>query len=313
MLAVRIARRRMVAEQVVALELRASGDTKLPAFTAGSHIDVILPNGLVRQYSLLNSPAKTDSYEIAVLRDPKSRGGSICVHEQLHEGVELKISTPRNLFPLHPKENIVLMAGGIGITPLLSMAWQLHLEHRKFSLHYCTRSASAAAFHAELLNLPFAASVHCHLDDGNDAQKLDFNPILINTQHTDLYVCGPAGFIDYVKTRAQTAGWASNRLHSESFSPAANALGDSFNIRLARRGITVMVPPHQSALEALLSAGIEIPASCEQGICGTCCTALLSGEPDHRDAFLSTSEKSANDSFLPCVSRARCAELLLDL
>lgn len=313
MLAVKVARRRMVAEQVVALELRASGDNKLPAFTAGSHIDVMLPNGLVRQYSLLNSPAETDRYEIAVLRDPESRGGSICVHEQLQEGVDLKISVPRNLFPLHPQENVLLLAGGIGITPLLSMAWQLHLDHRKFSLHYCTRSAAAAAFHAELLSLPFAASVHCHLDDGHVAQKLDIYSILTNAQHTDLYVCGPTGFIDYIKTSAQTARWAADRLHSESFSPAANALGESFNIRLARRGITVMVPPHQSALEALLSAGIEIPASCEQGICGTCCTAVLCGEPDHRDAFLSASEKIANDSFLPCVSRARCAELLLDL
>jgi vanillate monooxygenase ferredoxin subunit len=304
----------MVADNIVALELHAADGAALPAFSAGAHINVTLPNGLMRQYSLLNDPAETHRYEIAILRDPNSRGGSLSAHADIREGMALSIGAPRNLFPLAPEGGALLFAGGIGVTPLLAMAHALRGQGRVFALHYCTRTESAAAFRDELCTSTFGGAVRFHTDDGPASQKLDAATALATAPPgTHAYVCGPAGFIAYIYASARTAGWAEERLHSESFTATSVAPGGAFNLRLAKRGIIVPVAAEQSALEALLEVGVDLPVSCEQGICGSCVTRVLEGEPEHRDSFLTKAERTHNNCFTPCVSRARTPELVLDL
>ncbi|WP_297368671.1 PDR/VanB family oxidoreductase [Acidocella sp.] len=305
-----VTKREMVAERIVALELTAEDGALLPPFEAGAHIDVALPNGMVRQYSLLNDPQERERYVIAVLRDPGSRGGSVCVHDDISAGMALRIGAPRNLFALRPTGGALLFAGGIGITPLLAMAHTLHREGRAFMLHYCARNRAAAAF-AD--TLPWGERVALHVDDEAPAQRLDAKAVLATAAPgTEAYVCGPAGFIAHVFESARAVGWDEARLHAESFAPQAMT-GGGFTLRLARRGTLVEVAANQSALAALLAAGVELPVSCEQGICGTCRTTVLAGEPEHRDNFLTRTEQARGNCFLPCVSRARSAELVLDL
>jgi vanillate O-demethylase ferredoxin subunit len=312
MLNVYVARRRAAADNVIALELRAPGGAALPPFTAGAHIDVTLTNGMIRQYSLLNDSAERHRYEIAILRDPKSRGGSVSAHEDIAEGMALTIGAPRNLFALAPTGTALLFAGGIGITPLLAMAHQLHREGRAFALHYCARTASAMAFRHELAASPFA--VRFHTDDGDADQNLNAAAVLAAAApDAQAYVCGPAGFIAHIQACAAAVGWAPGRVRFESFAASAPAPGAGFTLRLARRGIEIPVACEQTALDALQGAGVEIAVSCEQGICGTCRTLVLDGEPEHRDSFLTKTERARNTCFLPCVSRARTPVLVLDL
>ncbi|MGE4482855.1 PDR/VanB family oxidoreductase [Acidocella sp.] len=307
-------RRRMVADNIVALELHALDGAALPAFSAGGHIDVRLPNGLMRQYSLLNDPVETHRYEIAILRDPNSRGGSHSAHADIREGMALTIGTPRNLFPLEDEGSVLLFAGGIGVTPLLAMAHVLHRQDREFALHYCARTESAIAFRDDLRTGPLGGSVQFHMDDGPNNQKLDATAVLAAAPAgTHAYVCGPSGFIAHIYASARAAAWAQERLHSESFAAAPVAPGGAFNLRLAKQGMVVPVAAEQSALEALLAVGVDLPVSCEQGICGTCVTRVLAGEPEHRDSFLTQAERARNNCFTPCVSRARTPELVLDL
>ncbi|MBB5373080.1 vanillate O-demethylase ferredoxin subunit [Acidocella aromatica] len=314
MLTVQVMRRRVVADNIIALELRSAAGATLPAFSAGAHIDVMLPNGLMRQYSLLNDPVETHRYEIAILRDPNSRGGSLSAHADIREGTALNIGEPRNLFPLAPEGGALLFAGGIGVTPLLAMAHTLHRLGRAFALHYCTRTKSAAAFRDELRAGPFGGAMWFHTDDGPASQKLDAAAVLAAASPgTHIYVCGPAGFIAHIYATARAAGWAEDRLHSESFAATPAAPGGEFNLRLTKRGIVVPVRAEQSALDALLAVGVDLPVSCEQGICGTCVTRVLEGEPEHRDSFLTKAERARNNCFTPCVSRARTQELVLDL
>ncbi|MDI4665622.1 PDR/VanB family oxidoreductase [Xanthobacter autotrophicus] len=314
MLNVRVTRRRKVADHIIALELSATREAELPAFTAGAHIDLELPNGMTRQYSLLNDPAEHDRYEIAILRDPQSRGGSVCAHETLVEGTALRIGAPRNLFPLAEEGPALLFAGGIGITPLLAMARQLQRQGRPFSLDYCTRSRATTAFLDELSHGPLADAVRFHRDDGDDTQRLNAAERLATPDpHTHAYVCGPAGFIAHILDTARANGWADAQLHAEAFTPAPTLPGAPFELRLQRSGRSVRVGEGQSALEALHGAGVPLSASCEQGVCGTCLTPILEGEPEHRDTCLTVAERARNDCFTPCVSRARSPYLLLDL
>lgn len=312
MLTVHVAYRRFAADNIIALELRAPNGAALPPFTAGAHIDVTLPGGYIRQYSLLNDPAERHRYQIAILRDPKSRGGSVSAHEHITEGLSLSIGAPRNLFPLADTGSALLFAGGIGITPLLAMAHQLHRADRPFTLHYGARTAAALAFRDELASSPFA--VQFHTDDGDPAQKLNAVAVLAAAApDAQAYVCGPAGFIAHIQASAAAAGWAPERVRFESFAAAAPVPGGAFILRLAKRGIEIPVAREQTALDALHVAGIEIPISCEQGICGTCLTPVLEGEPEHRDSFLTKAERARNTCFLPCVSRAKTPVLVLDL
>ena len=314
---VRVAHKRSEAEDICSLELVALDGAALPAFTAGAHIDVHLPNGLQRQYSLCNAPGETQRYVICVLRDAASRGGSAAVHDQVNEGSVLTISTPRNLFPLAEQApHHLLLAGGIGITPMLAMAEHLAGTRQSFTLHHCNRSRARTAFVERLAASPFSGQVQHHFDDGDAAQKLDIAATLQSAPAgTHLYVCGPQGFMDAVLSAGRAAGWPEERLHREYFGAAPTAKADdgSFELEIASTGKVIKVLPDQTALEALHAGGIDIPMSCEQGVCGTCLTRVKDGTPDHRDQYLLPEEQAANDQFLPCCSRSKSARLVLDL
>ncbi|MDT7836153.1 PDR/VanB family oxidoreductase [Aquabacterium sp. OR-4] len=322
-LQLRIARRWAEAEGICGLELVAADACALPAFTAGAHIDLHLPGGLMRPYSLCSDPADTSRWQLAVLREPASRGGSAAVHELLAEGQPITVGLPRNLFALQPgARHSLLLAGGIGITPLLAMAEHLHRQGGSFTLHVAARSRARLAFAARLAAAPYAAQVRLHLDDGAAAQRLDLPALLAAPQPgVQVYLCGPRGFIDAALAAARAAGWPEAQLHLERFGPAAPApdaaaalaADGSFSLRLTRSGRVVPVAAGQTAVQALAAAGVSVMTSCEQGVCGTCLTPVVAGVPEHRDQYLTPEEQAANDQFLPCCSRALSAELTLDL
>jgi vanillate O-demethylase ferredoxin subunit len=313
---VRIARKAPEARDICSFELVAVDGGALPSFTAGAHIDVHLDGGVVRQYSLCNHPRETDRYLIAVLLEPASRGGSSRMHA-LRQGDELEISAPRNHFALVPDaRRHLLLAGGIGITPIVCMAEQLASEGAAFELRYCTRSATRTAFLQRIRLSSFDAKVHIHHDDGAAAQKLDLPGVVASPQSGDhLYVCGPGGFIDAVLAAARAAGWPSQALHREYFAAGATSAADdrAFEVQLHSSGALIRVAPDQSVVAALAAAGIEVPVSCEQGVCGTCLTRVLEGTPDHRDMYLTDEERARGDQFTPCCSRSKSPRLVLDL
>lgn len=317
-LSVRVVRKTREAQDICSLELVAADNSSLPAFSAGSHVDVHLPGGAVRQYSLCNDPAEAHRYMIAVLRDPASRGGSSAVHDAVKEGDTLLISAPKNHFSLaHDAKHHLLLAGGIGVTPILCMAERLAKMGADFRMHYATRSSSRTAFIDRIRASEFADKVSFHFDDGPPGQKLDIGAVLArHDADTHLYVCGPRGFMDAVLGAARTQGFGAHQLHWEFFAGADTAprAGDGgFEVQVASTGRVVIVAPGQTVTRALADAGVEIMVSCEQGVCGTCLTRVLQGEVDHRDAYLTPEEQAANDQFTPCCSRARSARLVLDL
>jgi vanillate O-demethylase ferredoxin subunit len=316
-LPVRLVRKDAETRDICTFELQALDGSPLPAFEAGAHIDVALPGGPVRQYSLCNPPGETHRYEIAVLRDARSRGGSVGMHA-LCAGQVLNISAPRNHFPLAGgARHHVLFAGGIGVTPLLSMAHALAARGASFELHYCTRSPSATAFRQRIADSALAAHTVFHHDDGPAARRLDAQALLSSPalQGAHLYVCGPAGFMDWVLAAGRAAGWGEDRLHREYFAAAPIDPGadGAFEVQIASTGQVLAVPADQSVTAALARHGIEVFTSCEQGVCGTCVLRVLEGTPDHRDMYLTDDERALNDRFTPCCSRARSARLVLDL
>jgi vanillate O-demethylase ferredoxin subunit len=313
LLKVRVERRDNEAEGICSYELVSVDGAPLPAFTAGAHIDVHVAPGLVRQYSLCNPPHERHRYVIGVLRDPASRGGSQAMHEQIRTGAALTISTPRNHFPLTDAPHSVLLAGGIGITPLLAMAETLSAQGAQFELHYCTRSAERTAFRERILGSPFAAQARFYHDN---EQQLNLPALFASlSADTHVYFCGPAGFIDHVKSTAVLADWPGSQLHLEYFGAApVESDGDQpFEVNLKSSGNCYTIPPGVSVLRVLSDAGVFVPASCEQGVCGTCLTRVLDGVPDHRDLYLTEAEQAANDLFAPCCSRSKSPTLLLDL
>lgn len=314
---VRVYRKKVEALNICTYELVSANGSALPAFSAGSHIDVNLPNGITRQYSLCNDSTEQHRYMIGVLKDATSRGGSKAMHEFVLEGDELTISAPRNHFALaHPPQKSLLLAGGIGITPLLCMAERLAALGESFEMHYGGRSEASMAFRKRIADSAFAKHVHFHLDDGAPEQKFDLGALLGNPKtDTNLYVCGPKGFMDAVLNTARAAGWPEAQLHYEFFSAEVVRSDDdgSFEVKLASTGKIIAVPKDKTVAEALAAAGVEVPISCEQGVCGTCLTRVLEGECDHLDMFLTEVEQAKNDQFTPCVSRAKSAMLVLDL
>lgn len=312
---VRVVKKVVEADGIVSLELRAVGDETLPAFSAGSHIDMHLPNGLVRQYSLCNAPGDSGRYIVAVLRAPNSRGGSAAVHETVAVGDILGISGPKNHFALLPAPRSILIGGGIGVTPLLSMADALYASGADFELHYCARSESRMAFREKLQNSPFSERVKFYFDDRGDL--IEKNELLgAPTVEVHLYVCGPAGFIEFLTTTAKRLGWADRNIHFEFFAaPSTSNEGDSapFQIEIASTGARLDVATGRSAADVLHEHGFEIPLSCEQGVCGTCMTRVIAGTPDHRDMFLTDEERISNETFMPCCSRSLSPILVLDL
>lgn len=309
----RVLSRRLEAEDIVALVLGAPDGGDLPPFSAGSHIDVEAAPGVVRQYSLCNTPGSRDHYEIAVLREPASRGGSIALHERFGEGDPIRVSEPRNHFALRPVTGeSLLLAGGIGITPLLCMAERLSAVGAPFRLHYCTRDPARTAFRNRIAGSAFAGVTSFHFDDGPGSQRLDPRALFASAAPaSEIYVCGPPGFIAWIDAAAVAAGIGAERVHREYFASApVDTDGDrAFQLRLASSGLTIDVGADESAAAALARHGIEIAVSCEQGICGTCVTRVIEGEPDHRDMLMIDS----NEEFTPCCSRALTPLLVIDL
>lgn len=317
LLTVRVARKTIEAEGIAGFELVAADGRALPAFDAGAHLDVHLPSGPVRQYSLSNPPGETHRYLIGVLRDPAGRGGSAAMHDQVIEGSMLQISPPKNHFALHEDATRSLMfAGGIGITPIIAMTERLGSTGAPFELHYCTRSPARTAYAERLRAASFANNVQFHFDDGLPEQKLDMVAQL-KAPHPGihLYVCGPKGFMDAVLATARDAGWSEPHIHFEYFAgvEAHSSQDRHFEVMIKSSGRVIRVEAAQTVTQALAAQGIDIPTSCEQGVCGTCLTGVLEGEVDHRDLYLMEDEREKNDQFLPCCSRAKSPRLVLDL
>lgn len=313
---VRIIRKSTIATDICAFELARADGMALPAFSAGAHIDVHVGDGLVRQYSLCNAPGERHRYVIGVLREAGSRGGSIAMHA-LAEGQLLEISEPKNHFPIvGGTTHALLLAGGIGVTPILSMTEHLAASGAAFEMHYCTRDPGRAAFRERLADARFAGRVHLYFDSAPADERVNLRALLVAPEPgKHLYVCGPAGFIEAVLSIALAAGWDERNLHREYFAAPVQpeAASDHFQVKLAGSGQVIDVKGGQTVIAALTAAGVDVPTSCEQGVCGTCLTRVLSGEPDHRDMYLTDDERNANDCFLPCCSRSKSPILVLDL
>jgi vanillate O-demethylase ferredoxin subunit len=314
----RVARKWRETPDIYSFELVVPEGRDLPPFTAGAHLDVEVAPGLVRQYSLCNDPRSRDRYQIAVLREPQSRGGSSALIDRLEIGDAVRVSEPRNHFALEPSaRHSVLIAGGIGVTPILCMAERLANTGAPFEMHYAARSPDRAAFRERILASSFAAQAQFHFDDGPEPQRLDLEAILANPRPgAHLYVCGPSGLIEAALKVAKATGWPGSRVHREFFAPSSDRLGaeaGAFQVKIASSGAVYAVPADQSITQVLAAHGIDVPTSCEQGVCGTCLTRVLEGEPDHRDVFLTSDEQALNDQMTPCCSRAKTALLVLDL
>lgn len=303
-------------ERIKLFELQHPQGEALPAFSAGAHIDVHLGNGLVRQYSLSNAPHERHRYVIGVLQDAQSRGGSQFVHQNIQVGDELEISAPRNLFAMNEKQQrALLFAGGIGITPLMAMAESLLQQGIDFQLAYFCRSADDIAFKQRLAQADIADKVRfVHQENGQSTTAIA-DLIAEANDTTHLYTCGPVGFMEAVFAAAKDKAWQDANLHKESFQAAVqdSSTQKSFQIKIASSGDVIDIPAGQSITQILEDAGYFIPVSCEQGICGTCMTNVLEGEPEHCDQFLTDEERASNKVFTPCCSRARSDLLVLDL
>lgn len=315
-LTVKVVNKVLEAVDIVSLELASVDGKQLPPFSAGAHIDIHLPGGIVRQYSLLNDSAEQHRYIVGVLKDPESRGGSVAVHDKVNVGDVLEISAPKNHFELVHAKRTLLFAGGIGVTPILCMARRLSQTNADFEMHYCTRSPDRTAFEKDIKASTFADRVHFHYDSGDEAQKLNLKSLVAGPQDgTHLYVCGPTGFIDYVVNTAKEAGWAAGNVHLEYFGAAeVDTSGDtSFEVKIASTGKSFTVPADKSITQVLDENGVFVPVSCEEGVCGTCLVRVLEGEPEHRDLYLTDAEHVANDQMTPCCSRSKSPVLVLDI
>jgi vanillate O-demethylase ferredoxin subunit len=312
---VRVVAKVCEADGICSYELVRTDGAPLPPFEAGAHIDVHVGASHTRQYSLCNAPHETHRYLIGVLRDPGSRGGSVAMHDSVHAGTVLSISAPRNHFALVEAPHTLLIAGGIGVTPILAMAEALASKGASFEMHYCARSPERAAFRERIAASGFSRQAHLHFDSGDKEQQLDLPALLAMPAGTHLYVCGPAGFIEYVLGSARVQGWPDAQLHVEYFSGTLiDTTGDRpFDVKLASSGQVLTVPAGRSVIQVLAEQGIDLPYSCEEGVCGTCLTRVLEGVPDHRDMYLTVEEQAANDQFTPCCSRAKTSLLVLDL
>ncbi|MFQ3459316.1 PDR/VanB family oxidoreductase [Bradyrhizobium sp. UFLA01-814] len=300
------------AERIHSYELIARTGSKLAPFTAGSHIDLHLPNGMIRSYSLVNDQCERHRYVIAVNKDAESRGGSSFVHDAVRVGDIIAISGPRNNFALQEEaEHSVLIAGGIGITPLLSMIRRLEALGCRWDLFYAARTRAAAAFLDELGT--YRSRVHVDFDDERSGRVFDLPAIVRNAPaHAHLYCCGPQPMLEAFE--AATVDRPADRVHVEYFKAReAPATEGGFDVKLARSNRTIAVEAGKTILDALLDAGIAANYACTEGVCGTCETRVLEGIPDHRDQFLSEEEQAANKSVMICCSGAKSRTLVLDL
>jgi len=304
-----------VADRVKRFRLVPVGTGRLPAFSGGAHITVMMDNGQRRirnPYSLMSSPACTQAYEISVLRVAESRGGSQFMHDRVSPGTELWITPPGNQFPVHQLgRKHVLIAGGIGITPFMAMTAQLSMLGHDFELHYAMRTEASGAY-GKVLTERYGDRVRLYRTSLGEriplADLLEDQPL-----GTHLYVCGPERMIDSVLESGRLAGWPEENLHCERFLPPP--AGDPFTVQLARSGLEVHVGAHESILEAVEAAGVNPPYLCRGGVCGQCETRVLSsdGVLDHNDHYLTAEEREAGRQLMICMSRFRGRELALDL
>ncbi len=310
----RVARKTTLAEGVVALTLVHPAGERLPDWTPGSHIDVIVPvsgtQSVVRQYSLCGDRWDPYAYQVAILREEESRGGSRSIHDDLAEGDLIGIGTPRNHFALKPAQRLQFIAGGIGITPIMTMIDAAERMGIDWHLLYGGRSRRSMAFLAELARYGDRVTVRPQDEYG----LLDLSHLREPEEGSKVYVCGPGPLLAAVE--AATVDWPAGTVRFERFVAATQpppARSGPFTVDLARSGASIVVSPHESVLEAVAKAGCPVLSSCSQGICGTCEVAVLDGIPDHRDSLLTDEERAANDRMFVCVSRAVTDRLVLDL
>jgi ferredoxin-NADP reductase len=304
------------ADDIISVDLRPAPDVVFPAFAAGSHIDLHLPNGMVRSYSLCNNSQERHRYVVGVLKDRASRGGSRCVHEQLRVGMRITISEPRNLFALHEDAtHSVLVAGGIGVTPVLCMARRLKDLGKSFEFLYFARSRKSAAFVAEIEAL--GVPVTWHFDDEKGGPP-DLKALLGKrpvTASEHYYACGPAVMLDNFEKTCAALGHAN--AHIERFTAVEVAAADdaktTFTVELRRSGQMFEVTPDTTLHKRLIEIKADVPFSCEEGICGSCETKVLEGVPDHRDMVLTDAERAANKAMMVCVSGCKSERLVLDI
>lgn len=308
---VRVASIRQVAIDIRSYDLLAADGRPLAPFAAGSHVDVHVPGCFVRQYSLCGDPRVPNRYSIAVKKELAGRGGSASMHDEVEVGSVLGMTGPRNHFPLasHARHS-VFIAGGIGITPIYAMIQSLDIAREDWELHYCARSEEHAAFYPELRELS-STRVHGYF---SEVPILDTTELLrVRPDSTHLYCCGPQGLMKAVG--AAGAHWEEGSVHFEWFAAPATDRGPNrpFEVVLSRSGLVLTVPSDRSILQIVREHGVEVPSACEEGLCGTCETRVLAGDPEHRDMLLSHAERAANCSMMICVSRANSARLELDL
>ncbi|KRB99908.1 ferredoxin [Hydrogenophaga sp. Root209] len=304
------------ADDIISVDLRPAPDVVFPAFAAGSHIDLHLPNGMVRSYSLCNSSQERHRYVVGVLKDRASRGGSRCVHEQLRVGMRITISEPRNLFALHEDAtHSVLVAGGIGVTPVLCMARRLKDLGKSFEFLYFARSRKSAAFVAEIEALGVPVTWHFDDEKGGppDLKALLGRRAPAGSEH--YYACGPAVMLDNFEKTCGALGHAN--AHIERFTAVEVAAADdaktTFTVELRRSGQMFEVTPDTTLHKRLIEIKADVPFSCEEGICGSCETKVLEGVPDHRDMVLTDAERAANKAMMVCVSGCKSDRLVLDI
>ncbi len=288
-----------------------------PGYSAGAHIDIMIPGIGPRQYSLCGIPDHRQSYEICVRLADISSGGSRYLHQQLKPGDRLSISRPRNHFPRPEAGRYLLLAGGIGITPLLAMAEELALQQIDFEIHYYVATARHVAFAARLEQLSAAGNIVIHCSDEGDSLR-QRPPACLTAPEADIAViaCGPDGFIQRLQDMMKIYGWQPSQFSFERFTPVGmnnDVANKSFYIELASTGQRLQVAPEQTIAQVLLHARIEVMLSCEQGICGSCITDVIDGIPEHRDGVLTAEEKAGNRQITLCCSRAKTPVLVLDL
>lgn len=295
---------------VLSLELASLDGQPLPAFEPGAHIDLKLPDGTLRQYSLCGDPNDLSHYRLGI-RAVTGGQSSGFVHRKLRPGDVLTVSTPRNNFPLVASKDYIFVAGGIGVTPFIPMMRELSAKKRSFTLLYCNKRNEDAPFLKEIEALGGTVSLH----SSEAGTRLDVAQRLSTPQEgTVVYCCGPEKLM--LAVEEVTSGWPEGAVHFEWFAPRsrpADEVSGAFEVVCAASGMTLSVPPEKSILEVMTEAGIDVPRSCEQGICGTCECRIIEGEADHRDSILSTSERAANQTMMTCVSRAKSARLVLDI
>ena len=313
-LKLRITDKTEIARDIFRFELARGDGGELPEFTAGAHVSLRTPCGLIRKYSLSNDPEERQRYVIAVKREIPGTGGSVSLTTDAKVGDEIEVGEPRNDFPLASNiNNFVFIAGGIGITPILSMMRHLRSTGAgRFKLYYLTRSPELTAFREELTGPEFAGQVVIHHDHGDPDKSLDLWPVLEKPLGRHRYCCGPRPLMEAV--RDMSGHWSSAAVHFEDFGaskPAHKADDKPFTVRLARSGKSFEVPANVSILDTLRAEGVKVSSSCESGTCGSCRTRLLEGEAEHRDLVLT--EREHKTDIMICVSRAKSGELVLDL